>query len=103
MLEWFSHRDTQLFSDFIIRWPSLTKIKRTRESTVRAFFNKKGGNAVSLLEQRILSINNAIPLTEDEAVVQSHELLITALAYSFKQSSWRLNHLIPPFMSFLTV
>ena len=80
VLEWFSHRDTQLFSDFLIRWPSLTKIKRTRESTVRAFFNKRGGNAVSLLEQRILSINNAIPLTEDEAVVQSHELLITALA-----------------------
>jgi hypothetical protein len=88
VLEWFSHRDTQLFSDFLIRWPSLTKIKikikikikRTRESTVRAFFNKRGGNAVSLLEQRILSIKNAIPLTEDEAVVQSHELLITALA-----------------------
>jgi transposase len=80
VLEWFSHRDTQLFSDFLIRWPSLTKIKRTRESTVRAFFNKRGENAVSLLEQRILSINNAIPLTEDEAVVQSHERLITALA-----------------------
>jgi hypothetical protein len=80
VLVWFSHRDTQLFSDFLIRWPSLTKIKIKRESTVRGFFNKRGGNAVSLLEQRILSINNTIPLTEDEAVVQSHELLIKALA-----------------------
>ena len=60
VLVWFSHRDTQLFSDFLIRWPSLTKIKIkikikiTRESTVRAFFNKRGGNAESLLEQRIV-------------------------------------------------
>lgn len=80
LLDWFSHRDTQLFTDFVIRWPSLKKLKRARESTIRKFFTDRGGNAVSLLEKRITLINEAVPLTEDDAVVSSHELLVVTLA-----------------------
>jgi len=80
LLTWFSHRDTQLFSDFIIRWPSLQKLKRARELTVRRFFLERGGNAVSLLEKRITLINSAMPLTDDKAVIESHELLSSTLA-----------------------
>lgn len=84
LLDWFSHRDTQLFTDFVIRWPSLKKLKRARESTIRKFFTDRGGNAVSLLEKRITLINEAVPLTEDDAVVSSHELLVVTLANQLK-------------------
>lgn len=38
-LYWFSHRDSVLFCDFLTKWPSLQKLKRSRENTVRAFFH----------------------------------------------------------------
>lgn len=68
-LTWFSHRDSGLFFNFISKWLSLQRLKRARESTIRKFFLSHGGNAVSLIEQWIEVIKNAIPLTDDKAVV----------------------------------
>uniref|UniRef100_A0A486XLR1 Mobile element protein n=1 Tax=Rheinheimera sp. BAL341 TaxID=1708203 RepID=A0A486XLR1_9GAMM len=40
-LEWFSHRDSELFYDFLLRWPSLHSLKRSRENTIRMFFQSR--------------------------------------------------------------
>jgi transposase len=78
-LEWFSHRDSELFCDFLIKWPALALIKRARETTIINFFHARGGNAVSNTEKRVKAINEAIPLTEDNSVILPHKLLVTAL------------------------
>jgi hypothetical protein len=39
-LAWFEHRDTLLFYDFLCRWPTLTHVKRARQGTLQAFFQK---------------------------------------------------------------
>ncbi|MEE4243986.1 MAG: IS110 family transposase [Kangiellaceae bacterium] len=78
-LDWFSHRDTALFCDFLIKWPSLQQIKRARASTIEKFFKSYGGNAVSNTAKRIDAINNALALTDDEAVIMPHQLLVVAL------------------------
>lgn len=80
LLTWFSHRDTKLFMDFIIRWPSLQKLQRAHESTVRKFFHSHGGHAVSSAEKRIDLIKKSTVLTNDKAVIESHELLSATLA-----------------------
>ncbi len=41
-LEWFSQRDSLLFCELFIRWPSLQQLKRARSDTVRQFMNAKG-------------------------------------------------------------
>jgi hypothetical protein len=45
-LNWFSHRDTALFCQFLIRFPNLGELKRVRTSTVAKLLNSKGGPAV---------------------------------------------------------
>ncbi len=80
LLEWFSHRDTDLFCEFIYRWPTLQKLKRAHQSTIRQFFISKGGNATPKTEQRIDAIRQAIPLTHDKGVIDSHQLLSITLA-----------------------
>ena len=79
-LDWFSHRDTDLFCEFICRWPTLQKVKRAHEATVCRFFLSKGGNATPKIEQRIAAIKQAIPLTNDRGVIESHQLLVMTLA-----------------------
>jgi len=37
-LEWFEHRNSALFCDFINRWPSLHKAQRARTTTLLSFF-----------------------------------------------------------------
>lgn len=80
LLTWFSHRDTKLFMDFIMRWPSLQKLQRSHENTIRKFFHSHGGNAVRLAEKRIDLIKKSTVLTNDNAVLESHELPSTTLA-----------------------
>ena len=83
-LEWFSHRGSLLLCELIIRWPSLQQLKRARRDTIRNFLNAKGGRAVVLTEQRVLSIDNAIPLTTDPSVIEANALMATALATQIK-------------------
>ena len=83
-LEWFSHRGSLLLCELITRWPSLQQLKRARRDTVRHFLNAKGGRATALTEQRVASINNAIPLTADPSVIEANALMATALAAQIK-------------------
>jgi transposase len=80
LLTLFSHRDTKLFMDFIVRWPNLQKLQKAHDNTLRKFFQSHGGNAVTLTEKRIELIKGSIALTNDKAVIESHQLLSTTLA-----------------------
>ncbi|MDF3123721.1 IS110 family transposase [Rheinheimera sp. 1928-s] len=83
-LEWFSHRDSELFCDFLLRWPSLQSLKRSRENTIRMFFQSRGGNAVKLTDKRLTAIHSAIPITHDEGVIFSHQMLVSSLVRQIK-------------------
>ena len=74
MLEWFTHRDSLLFCNFILRWPTLQKLKRAHESTVINFFHANNARKVDLINLRIAGIKSSIPLTEDIAVISAHQL-----------------------------
>jgi len=79
LLEWFSHRDSELFCQFINRWPSLQKLKRARANTIRNFFKKASARSVPLIEQRISAIKKAQYITEDPAIIESHQLFATSV------------------------
>lgn len=87
LLEWFSHRDSLLLCELIIRWPSLQQLKRARRDTVRNFLNAKGGRATAFTGQRVASIDDAIPLTTDPSVIEVNALMATALAIQIKAVS----------------
>jgi hypothetical protein len=78
-LEWFSHRDSELFCDFLIKWPTLQMVKRARTTSIVKFFHGRGGNAVSHTEKRLSAINSAVALTEDQSVILPYQLLVVAI------------------------
>ncbi|WP_018984925.1 IS110 family RNA-guided transposase [Salinimonas chungwhensis] len=78
-LEWFSHRDSELFMEFIIRWPTLEKLKRAKPETVSRFLTSRGSFA-KLVAPRLEAIKKAKSLTNDEVVIESNSLLAITLA-----------------------
>ncbi len=68
-LEWFEQLDTVLFCDFILRWPTLTQVKRARNNTLLTFFHQHNMRFAQLLEARLASIKAATALTMDDAVI----------------------------------
>ena len=39
VLDWFGEKDTHIFCDFVIKWPSLAQVKRAHRKTLVEFFN----------------------------------------------------------------
>lgn len=83
-LDWFTHRGTELFCDFIIRWPTLQKLQRTQEKTIIAFFKAHGGRSTTNLNRVLELRKKAIPLTNDKAIIESYQLLAGSLAEIIK-------------------
>ncbi len=73
-LDWFEQLDTRLFCDFIMRWPTLTQVKRARHNTLTTFFHQHNMRFAQVLETRLASIKAATPLTLDEAVITPYRL-----------------------------
>jgi transposase len=80
VLDWFSHKNTQLFCDFILRWPSLQELKKARKQSIVKLFKSSSGRTSPLIEKRLQAIKSARPLTEDRAVISAHRLEAMALA-----------------------
>lgn len=80
LLDLFSHRDTTVFSDLIIRWPTLQQLKRARKTTLETFFKEHNTMSDTLFEKRYAAIKEATPLTEDSAIVDSHKLFAISIA-----------------------
>ena len=73
-LDWFEHRGTLLFCDFITRWPTLVQVKRARKTTLETFFKTHNVRFNTVIDTRIQGIKTAKPLTLDEAVITAHQL-----------------------------
>ena len=83
VLEWFDRIDTHIFCDFIATWPTLEKVKKARRNTLMKFFKQNRVNSLELIDWRIKSIKDSMPLTSDESVIIPHsmqaQVLITQL------------------------
>jgi len=86
-LDWFSHRNSELFCDFIVRWPTLQQFKRVREQTIRKFFQSYGGQSTVKLNHRLEQRKKVMSLTEDPAVIEPYQLLAKSLATIIKTTT----------------
>jgi transposase len=78
--EWFDRKATPLFCEFIARWPTLKQLRQARRKTLETFFAEHNCHHHRLVEERLASIKNAVPLTEDPAIVRPKQLLVEGLA-----------------------
>jgi transposase len=79
VLGWFEQHDTVVFSDFLLRWPTLKQAQRARQATLKAFFLAHNVRSAKVMAERLRAIRTAMPLTEDPAVITTHQLLAIAL------------------------
>ena len=79
VLDWFEQHDTVVFSDFLLRWPTLKQAKRARQATLQAFFRAHNVRSANIVTERVRAIRVAMPLTDDPAVITTHQLLAIAM------------------------
>lgn len=85
VLDWFKEKDTIIFCDFLLRWPSLELVKRARKHTLSEFFNQHNARYTAVNEKRIEEIKQAQALTTDKAIISPNLLLVECLTAQLKQ------------------
>jgi transposase len=78
-LDWFEHRNTIIFCDFLTRWPTVMHARRARATTLQAFFHSHHCCRTGLVAARIESIRTSTALTEDPAIIRPAQLTVQTL------------------------
>lgn len=73
-----------LAADFLLKWPTLAALQRTRAKTVREFYYAHNCRRGELIEARLREIEAALPLTRDRAIVETSALMAQTLARQLK-------------------
>jgi transposase len=84
VLDWFNEKDTHIFCDFIIKWPSLALVQKVRQKTLTDFFNAHNARYTQVNLDRLDAIKSAVALTHDDGVILPNQLLIEALMPQLK-------------------
>lgn len=67
-------------TDFLKKWNRLDIIKKLKPTVLRAFYYRHNSRSQELLQARLALIAQAVPLTEDEAIVGALSLAVEQLA-----------------------
>jgi len=78
-LDWFGDLHTLRACAFLQRWPCLQQLKTATTSSVRKFYQNQGYRGEDKLKQLIADIQQAQPLTGDEAVILASTMMVQAL------------------------
>jgi transposase len=70
ILGWFPALDSPLVGELLKRWPSLQDLQKARPSALEKFLRQQNYREEGI-QQRIEQIRQAIPATDDEAVIDS--------------------------------
>lgn len=79
-LDWFKEKDSHLFADFVLRWPTLDSLKRARRATLTSFMHQHNVRSQHLIEGRINTIKGAVALTDGEGVILPNSMMVESLA-----------------------
>ena len=69
-----------LATAFLLKWPSLSAVKKTKTATLKKFYHLQGSRSQTLIEKRLALIEKAVPITDETAVIDSFVLRIQLLA-----------------------
>jgi len=75
---------TPMALDFLRRWPNLAQLKSARPGTLRGFFYSHNSRSEDKIAQRLKTINQAAPLTEDPALVEPLQLQMERLVQQLR-------------------
>ena len=70
---------TPMACAFLQKWPSLQQLKKARPDTLRRFYYAQNARRGDVIEKRLSLIRQAIPLTQDRALIESAIITVQAL------------------------
>ena len=76
---WFEDVSTPLVGDLLDRWPQMEQLQGAHPGTLRRFFQKHNCRGQEQVEERITAIYQAIPATQDQAVLEACALTARGL------------------------
>jgi transposase len=65
-----------LATAFLLKWPTLQALQKARPESIKQFYYFHGSRSQKVIEQRLQLIEKAVPLTNEQAVLQSHTLRV---------------------------
>jgi transposase len=65
-----------LATAFLLKWPTLQSLKKARKESLKQFYYLQGSRSQKLIEQRLERIDQAVPLTDEIALLQSYTLRV---------------------------
>jgi transposase len=68
-----------LTCDLLSKWPTLAAIQKAAPSTLRKFYYAHSCRIERRIEERLAVVKNAIPLTNDSAVIEANQLDVQCL------------------------
>ena len=84
VLDWFKEKDTVIFCNFLLKWPSLKAAKKVRKQTLMNFMTQHNSRYPAINEQRFTDIKAAQALTDDAGVVEPNQIMIEVLIPQLK-------------------
>ncbi|NJR63119.1 MAG: IS110 family transposase [Cyanobacteria bacterium CRU_2_1] len=79
VLDWFEDKDTQVFCEFLTRYPSLNAAQVASKQELEQFFKSHHVVQAKTIGRRLEQIQQGVALTEDVGIVEPLQLLVTAL------------------------
>lgn len=78
-LDWAGDLDRVMACDFLLRWPTLQKLQKSKPEAVRRFYRDHGCRSRERIDGRIEQIGSARPLTADKAILESSVLMVKTI------------------------
>jgi transposase len=79
VLDWFEDKDTQVFCEFLIGYPSLQTAQAAPKQELEQFFKSHRVVQAKTINRRLEQIEQGVVLTEDAGIVEPLQLLVAAL------------------------
>ena len=65
-----------LATRFLLKWPSLQTVQKTKPVTLKAFYHLNGSRSAKLLDHRLALVQKAVPVTDETALIESFVLRV---------------------------
>jgi transposase len=85
VLGWFREVSSQIVGDFLECWPTLEQLQRARPQTIRKFLVQHNSCRSDSIDRRLEEVRQAVPATEDGAVITSSVVATLSLVRILKE------------------
>ena len=80
----------------LTRWLTFKQLHQARRTTLEAFFRAHNCHHPKLIEERLATVRNAAPLTEDPAIIRPKQLLVEGLVEQLRATLKRASSALMP-------